>query len=133
MLYRKESRFDDTVEGQVADHLRLAGSRRGGLVGDKGDGRVFGDIQKVIAFDMLVALRIAGVEAVGVDGSIDAQARQVGGVIFYGAADLGEFASNVGDGQVSNGEVGAAVRGVDRIDERAGRGDLGSHRILLCV
>ena len=62
-----------------------------------------------------VALRIARMQAVGVDGSVDARLVRLGLVEIDGAGDGIEFPSHVGDHHVPHLETGGAVLRVDLI------------------
>src|SRR5580692_6646344 len=104
--------FGDAVEGEVAGHFCGAFAGADNSCGLEGDGGKFGCVQEMIAFEVVVAMLHAGVEGGDVDGGGDGGFRDVLIVEFDRAGYFGEFALDVGDAEVADGELGVGVRGV---------------------
>jgi hypothetical protein len=71
------------------------------------------NVQEIRAAQMLVALRLAGVNRRGVYDYLESRSCRIGWVEDGVAADFSELAANIGDHQVPHAEM---CSGVDRIN-----------------
>jgi hypothetical protein len=104
--------FSDAVKGEVAGHFRGAFAGAPDFCGLKSDGGIFGYVEEMIAFEIVVAVLHAGVQGVDVDGGVDCGFGDVLVVELDCAGEFCEFSLDVGDAEVANGELGVGVGGV---------------------
>ena len=89
--------FGYTVDGEVAGHFGGAVAGAPDFCGLEGDGGKFGDVEEMIAFEVVVAWLHAGVERVDVNARGDCGFGDVLVVELYCAGEFCEFALDVGD------------------------------------
>jgi len=104
--------FADAVEGEVTGHFCGAFAGADNFGGLECDGGVFGYVEEVIAFEVVVAVLYAGVQGVGVDACGDCGFGDVLVIEIDCAGNFCEFALDVRDAQVADGKLGVAVGGV---------------------
>src|SRR6478672_536993 len=100
------------MECEIPGYFIAAPARRN-FAGAKSNSRELGDIEEVPALDMPVALRIAGVQAVGIDGSLNARLIRLGLVEIDRAGNRIELSSHIGDHHVPHFETRGAMLRVD--------------------
>src|SRR5215831_2699654 len=123
-LHVQRHRAGDAADGQVAGHAQVAGGAGRGVDPRRTerDRRVVGDVEEVGAAQVVVALRLARVDAARVDADVDARPRQVLLVDEHGPRDGPQVAAHVRQHQVADLEAGGGVGGVDVPGPRGGRG-----------
>src|SRR5262249_43610441 len=76
-LHVEDDLLRDPVQGQVAGHLEAVVPRLLDLLRGEGDGGVLRHVEEVGALQVLVALRLAGVDGGHVDGRLDLRVREI--------------------------------------------------------
>src|SRR5439155_590730 len=107
-------RLGDAADRQVAGDLELV---RGGLLhrgGLEGELRVLGDVEESVAAQVLVARRLVGVDAAGIDRHLHGALGPVVPVDDDLPLELGETSGHPAE-QVPDGEGDGAVRRIDRV------------------
>jgi len=104
--------FRDAVKGEVAGHLGGVVAGVCDFCGLKSDGGIFGYVEEVTAFEIVVAVLHAGVQGVDVNGGVDCGFGDVLVVELDCAGYFSEFALDIRDTEVADGELGVGVGGV---------------------
>src|SRR6201987_1459442 len=141
ILLRRAGRFDIqchlpgyAVNCEITLDRKFATRFFADFAGLKGDiGKLF-HVEEIRALQVGVALRFAGVDAIGVDDDLKTGLSDVGAIELQGALDGGEFALHVRDHQMFDLELSGGMNGIDLPSGDAGFGLYGgAHRVSLLV
>src|ERR1043166_3606185 len=112
-----ENRFlGDPVNGEIASNFEFSGRDVFDFFGFESDGRIFGDVEELLALEVFVAHGFAGVYGSGVNGDVDGGFANVLIIPGDGAGDALELATHGGNHEVLDGKTSGSMSGIDRPD-----------------
>src|SRR5271167_3666203 len=103
----------DTVNGEIAGDLQLAGAGDFAAFGLEGQDRILGDIEEVRAAQIVVTPFNTCVNGGGINGRLDRGLAEVSGIVGCSAAHLGECSANCRYTHVAHGKLRRGMVGID--------------------
>src|SRR5262249_9424231 len=100
------------TDGQVAGHFIVVGPNALAVCALEGDGAVLGHVEEISAAQMVVALRLAGPQQVGLDRRLDGQVAGGGRGALQGAMHILEMAPHPGHHHVWSAELRRGMPGL---------------------